>query len=269
MITTLVPVQEETEDGLRVRRCFFQAVLDDSLRALAEIDTELDRRNAPDAYVYVVQPGDTLAKIVDRYYGVSRTWDALAEYNGLAAPHSLEVGQSIKLPVAWPRRFRSPLDVVAATYYQFADIYAQSSPWAGKPHPGLDLHQDAGAPVYAIGEGVVIANHVDKNGYGHYLMIDHTTSTGLHVYSLYAHLQLDSGAFQTPAVGTVLRGLDIVIGYEGQTGAAGGLPHVHWEVKRTDEMGLYTHLSVYSIHRYYYNPIEFVARNTGHLCAPA
>lgn len=45
--------------------------------------------------VYIVQPGDTLSKIAWRY---DTTWKVLAEYNSIANPNLIVVGQEIRIP---------------------------------------------------------------------------------------------------------------------------------------------------------------------------
>jgi len=155
------------------------------------------------------------------------------------------------------RSFRFPLDTIETSYYKFGDIYGKGSCWAGKPHPGVDFHEYKGANVYAIGEGKVLVNRYDKNGYGHYLMIQHTLATGKHVYSLYAHLEYDNEAFHTPLVGAELRGENIVIGKEGATGRA-GLPHLHFEMKKTPQLGLYPLITSDNLDQYFYDPYIFL-----------
>jgi len=153
--------------------------------------------------------------------------------------------------------FRFPLDKTQTNYYKFGNIYGPGSRWAGKPHPGVDFHEYEGANVYAIGEGKVLVNRYDKGGYGHYLMIQHTWATGQHVYSLYAHLKHDDETFRSPPVGTELRGINIVIGKEGATGYA-GLPHLHFEIKKTSQLGLYSLITPDNLDQFYYDPYVFL-----------
>lgn len=47
---------------------------------------------------YIVQRGDTLSKIAERFYGDPSLDDFLAEYNGIDDPTALHVGQEIKIP---------------------------------------------------------------------------------------------------------------------------------------------------------------------------
>jgi LysM repeat protein len=50
---------------------------------------------APDDFLYVVQPGDTLFQIAQRF---SVTVEAIVERNGLASPDDIEAGQSLEIP---------------------------------------------------------------------------------------------------------------------------------------------------------------------------
>ena len=47
---------------------------------------------------YIVREKDTLGKIAERYYGNSGYWELLAQYNHLADPNVLSIGQKIKIP---------------------------------------------------------------------------------------------------------------------------------------------------------------------------
>lgn len=64
---------------------------------------------------------------------------------------------------------------------------------SGRFHDGIDLHAPAGTPIGATASGVV-ANKGSGNvvGYGHWIMLRHTMSSGENVYSLYAHMQVPS-----------------------------------------------------------------------------
>jgi LysM repeat protein len=47
---------------------------------------------------YVIQPGDTLGKIAQRFYGDATAYQKLALYNGLTDPNVIVVGQTIEIP---------------------------------------------------------------------------------------------------------------------------------------------------------------------------
>jgi murein DD-endopeptidase MepM/ murein hydrolase activator NlpD len=223
--------------------------------------------------VYHVRHRDTLAKIARWFYGDPERYVLIAAYNGITDPAMIRVGRELCIPLVTEapaehgdsqpspqpegRRFRFPLNKTETDYYKFGDIYGPDSRWAGKPHPGVDFHQREGADIYAIGEGRVLVNRYDEDGYGHYLMIQHTLITGQHVYSLYAHLKHDDETFRSPPVGTELRGENIVIGKEGVTGYA-GLPHLHFEMKKTPQLGLYSWITPRNLTQFYYEPYSFL-----------
>jgi len=220
---------------------------------------------------YVVQSGDTLVRIAIDLYGDPWKYELIVAYNGITDPDMFYEGLVLRIPALDSqgelagRPFRFPLDVTETPYFKFGSLYPPNSKWAGKPHPGVDFHQHEGAPVYAIGEGIVLANKQNPEGYGHYIMIEHTLAgTGNQVFSLYGHLQSDpddGSGFQSPPVGSKLRGENVQIGLEGQTGYAGGLPHVHFEVKRTPELGLYGMINTHNLRDYFDDPYTFIPQH--------
>ena len=243
--------------------------------------------------VYTIRHGDTLAQIARKVYGDAKKYVLIAEHNEITDPALICVGRTLHIPfyedapataeagtdladvgsglapvgaqpLATPLRF--PLDRIETDYYKFGTLYASSSRWAGKPHPGVDFHESKGAYVYAIGEGVVLVNKQDPTGYGHYIMIEHTLTTGDKVYSLYGHMMYDDDTFQSPLIGTKLQGQDIVIGKEGETGYA-GVPHLHVEIKKTPELGLYAMITTYNLHDHFDDPYTFI-RDVNNLCVP-
>jgi hypothetical protein len=223
--------------------------------------------------IYVVQPGDTLAQIARRMYGDARKYTLIAEYNDITDVTKLRISQRLRIPFPEVvetelagRPFRFPLDETETPYYKFGNLYSPRSSWAGKPHPGVDFHERKGANVYAIGEGTVIVNRFDARGYGHYLMIEHRLTTGQKVWSLYGHLQVDDQTFTSPRVGAKIEGEDVVIGKEGETGAA-GVPHVHFEMKKSDELSLYPMINEFNLRDYFYDPYDFI-RDPKHRCLP-
>jgi tetratricopeptide (TPR) repeat protein len=48
--------------------------------------------------LHVVQPGDTLSKIAEKYYGNLKLYDVIARFNGLGDATGLRVGQTLKVP---------------------------------------------------------------------------------------------------------------------------------------------------------------------------
>lgn len=86
-------------------------------------------------------------------------------------------------------------------------------------HTGLDFAAEAGTPVYAAMDGVVLLRLTNMRTFGHHIVIDH----GGGVTTMYAHLS-SFGAFREGD--EVRRGQ--VIGYLGSTGLSTG-PHLHFE----------------------------------------
>ena len=48
--------------------------------------------------LHVVKPGESLSKIAGIYYGDFKKYDLIAEFNGLASPTAISVGQELKVP---------------------------------------------------------------------------------------------------------------------------------------------------------------------------
>lgn len=97
----------------------------------------------------------------------------------------------------------------------------RKSPWgAGSDfHPGMDIANNAGTPIFATADGVVVKAGW-SGGYGNLVQIDH----GNGIVTLYGHNSLIS-----VSVGqTVKKGQ--LISYMGSTGNSTG-PHVHYEVR--------------------------------------
>jgi murein DD-endopeptidase MepM/ murein hydrolase activator NlpD len=87
-------------------------------------------------------------------------------------------------------------------------------------HTGIDIAAAFGAPVFASGDGIVVAVAHTWTGYGNYVMVAH----GSGVLTLYGHLYETD---VTPGA-RVVRGQQI--GREGSSGYSTG-PHLHFEVR--------------------------------------
>lgn len=48
--------------------------------------------------VHVIVKGDLLSKIASKYYGNSKLWKKLAEYNGMKPPYNIRLGQKLNIP---------------------------------------------------------------------------------------------------------------------------------------------------------------------------
>lgn len=90
-----------------------------------------------------------------------------------------------------------------------------------RPHHGVDYAAPTGTPVYAIGNGKVVAKGYEANGGGNYLKVKHNS-----VYTtVYMHLSRFAKGIK---VGSVVKQKE-VIGYVGATGVATG-PHLDFRV---------------------------------------
>lgn len=95
------------------------------------------------------------------------------------------------------------------------------SPFTNKPefHPGLDIANPKGSPVWATADGIVTVANWER-GYGHLIIIKH--GYGLSTY--YAH----NSKLLVKARDYVKRGQ--IIAYTGNTGTSTG-NHLHYEVR--------------------------------------
>jgi murein DD-endopeptidase MepM/ murein hydrolase activator NlpD len=91
-------------------------------------------------------------------------------------------------------------------------------------HQALDFTPGAGAPIYAIADGVVSHAEVTDGGLGNFVTIDHLIN-GVRIGSTYAHMQWGSSPL---TVGSVVKVGDFV-GLVGETGSAVGA-HLHFEL---------------------------------------
>jgi len=94
-----------------------------------------------------------------------------------------------------------------------------------KFHAGMDFSARTGTPVYATGDGVVVAADNKMSGYGNRIVIRH----GFGYETLYGHMS----KFKAKAGQKVKRGE--VIGYVGSTGRSEA-PHLHYEVHKNGEV---------------------------------
>lgn len=92
-----------------------------------------------------------------------------------------------------------------------------------KFHSGLDFGARNGSPIRAADGGTVLSAGW-QGGYGKTVIINHGTSGGRNVTTLYGHMSRTAvGAGQSVAKGQV-------VGYVGSTGLSTG-PHLHFEVR--------------------------------------
>jgi len=99
---------------------------------------------------------------------------------------------------------------------------SRNSPWGGGDndwHPGIDIANNVGTPVFATADGEVVGSGW-SDGYGNLVQIDH----GNGIVTLYGH-----NSQIIVHVGQVVK-KGQVISYMGSTGNSTG-PHVHYEVR--------------------------------------
>lgn len=101
----LLAAGKETE-----ARAVLQAVLAASPRDttaqnfLRQVDTDpVKLLGEASSEPYIVQTGDTMSGLADRFLGDGRLFYALSRYNGLPAPNALAVGRALKLPATAKR----------------------------------------------------------------------------------------------------------------------------------------------------------------------
>jgi len=117
------------------------------------------------------------------------------------------------IPAIQPVDSRKLRGAISGFGYRIHPIYK-----IRKMHSGIDFTAPIGTPIYATGDGVVIAQGGER-GYGNRIMINH----GYGYVTKYAHMS----RFKAKKGQRVKRG--DLIGYVGNTGASTG-PHLHYEV---------------------------------------
>jgi len=202
---------------------------------------------------YTVKSGDTLGRITRTLFGTSRTWQQLAEWAQLADPNRLDIGQRIPIP-PWPIRPHWPTASLSTEYYKFGSRYQVGSPWRSTPHPGVDFHESLGAHIRAPGPGIVRKVGYDKSGYGHYIVIEHRLVGNVPRWTLMGH-------FSIPPLVSVWSTVEWgqPIGFEGMSGAAGGLSHVHYEVGRVSLPVGYSNITTNNLRMLFLDPLIWLA----------
>jgi murein DD-endopeptidase MepM/ murein hydrolase activator NlpD len=103
-----------------------------------------------------------------------------------------------------------------------AGVISPYGPRWGRMHKGVDFGAHSGAPIYAIGDGVVVGTGYQsgESGYGQITIIRHSNG----FYSAYAH----QSSYSVHVGEHVSAGE--VIGRVGSTGNVTG-PHLHFEIR--------------------------------------
>ncbi len=134
-------------------------------------------------------------------------------YDELAKAVNSKGKMMASIPAIQPIDSRKLRGSISGFGYRMHPIYK-----IRKMHEGLDFAAPIGTPIYATGDGTVIAAGVER-GYGNRIMINH----GYGYVTKYAHMS----KFKMRKGQRIKRG--DVIGYVGNTGASTG-PHCHYEV---------------------------------------
>ncbi len=130
---------------------------------------------------------------------------------GIAGPQTLAALR--QPPPVSPIRLVRPIDAEPADGF---------GPRGDRFHPGVDYPAPAGTPVFAAGDGTVIAAG-SFVGYGKLVVVEHSSG----VTTLYGHLS----KILVEIGGRVARGAQL--GLVGSTGESTG-PHLHFEVRVRD-----------------------------------
>ena len=134
-------------------------------------------------------------------------------YDELAKVVNSKGKMMASIPAIQPIDSRKLRGAISGFGYRMHPIYK-----IRKMHEGLDFAAPIGTPIYATGDGVIIAAGVER-GYGNRIMINH----GYGYVTKYAHMS----RFKVSGGARIKRG--DIIGYVGNTGASTG-PHCHYEV---------------------------------------
>jgi len=183
---------------------------------------------------HTVKSGDTLESVAKKYDAESQSILDFP-FNDVPDDFKLTVGQVLIVPEGVPPESKATPRPKAATFAQGPQT-TYSAPGGGSfmwptegvvtqyfawYHPGDDIANRAGPPVYASAAGtVVVAGWPDNYGYGNRVVVDH----GNGYQTLYAHL---SNIYVSVGQ-SVSRGQSV--GKMGSTGRSTGT-HLHFEIR--------------------------------------
>lgn len=160
---------------------------------------------------YTVRSGDTLSSIAQRF---GTTVRAIQAASGISDPNLVVIGKTLKVPAGGTGGGGAIRCPVPGARFMNDWGFPRSG---GRFHEGNDLFAPRGTPVYATVTGTVVQTVGVMGGNQVKLAGD----DGVSYY--YTHLH-SFGSKGRVSAGTV-------VGYVGSTGnAAGGPPHVHFEV---------------------------------------
>lgn len=93
---------------------------------------------------------------------------------------------SIENKTAWKTIFGNPF--TDKKLYTITSNFGPHGYPSGGAHSGLDLAGSTGTPIYAAGDGTVVKVNSMGSAFGNHVVIDHGRHRGLHLYSLYGHM---------------------------------------------------------------------------------
>lgn len=179
-----------------------------------------------------VAGGDTIYSIAKKYRANAQ---AIIDFpfNDIGDDFQLATGQSLVIPDGAPpeKAKPAPTQYLARENIPTPDLGSGQFTWpaAGELaqyfawyHPGIDISNLGGGPIYAADAGTVtVAGWPDNYGYGNRVVVDH----GNGFTTLYAHM---SAIYVSPGQ-SVSKG--DVVGVMGSTGRSSGV-HVHLEIRK-------------------------------------
>jgi murein DD-endopeptidase MepM/ murein hydrolase activator NlpD len=187
------------------------------------------RANYPTANLDVVQVENAAA--LTKLFGYR-----IAVNDRFANPSTPPIPGNI-LRLQWPL----PQEILPPRFSSLSQLFADR-PWVYRAigpallgHEGLDFLAPLGTPVLAGADGAAIEVVRDLNvpnarGYGQFVKLRHTLSSGESYDTMYAHLsRVDVALNQTVGAGQQL-------GLSGESGNASG-PHLHLGLERSNKLG--------------------------------
>lgn len=154
------------------------------------------------------------APAIARDSWTSTTWAQALQAEYGSKDYSYTVGSGT---VRWP--FPTAVSISDGFGYRVSPCAGCSS-----NHQGTDFTPGAGAPIYAIADGVVTTHEDGNGGFGNYVVLTHRLN-GKTITSTYAHMQRGSSPIEA---GTTVKVGDF-LGLVGDTGASVGA-HLHLEI---------------------------------------
>lgn len=124
-----------------------------------------------------------------------------------------------------PAFFGGSVIIPVASYHRISSEFGPRDYAPDPIHTGIDFSADAGTPIYAAMDGIVLARWTNYGSFGHHIVLYHgyDEERGGAITTMYAHMQ-SFGSYQ---VGERVRRGD-TIGYVGRTGLSTG-DHLHFE----------------------------------------